>query len=391
MKTTNILIATLLASAFAPSLALAEEVTLEQGSDGERRIVIRQGTVTMPLDQLATLRAGDSASLAGAMVNISSASIVKNAPYSAETVSESIQRLADGNQIVTRSSSMQYRDGAGRTRTEVRGDDGKLRLITISDPVDGARWILNPERKSATRTDITSERARAQAEAARTAATQARIAAGQARAEADAARAVADQQRKLADQQRKVADQARIAANEARARIDRLRKEGKLPEGTHIIVKDVQRGVEPAEVRVRIAQPAAAAMPAARAMSAQIAPLIAGAVNEGKWSARAVTRELGERDFSGVRAQGSQRSYAIPAGEIGNRDPIEVSSETWYSPELQMTVYHKRSDPRSGEMVYRLENLKRGEPPAALFSVPSDYTMRDPLKVTSTRTYGKVD
>lgn len=377
MKTMNILIATLLASAFAPSLALAEDFTLEQGSDGERRIVIRQGTVTLPPGQQAALRAGDSASLASAMVNISSAGIVKNAPYSAESVSESIQRLADGNQIVTRSSSMQYRDGAGRTRTEVRGDDGKLRMVTISDPVDGARWILNPERKSATRTDITSAQARAQAEAARAAATQARIAAAQARAEADAARAVADQ--------------ARIAANEARARIDQLRKEGKLPEGTHIIVKDVQRGIEPAEVRVRIAQPAAAAMPAARAMSAQIAPLIVGAVNDGKWSAKAVTRELGEREFSGVRAQGSQRSYAIPAGEIGNRDPIEVSSETWYSPELQVTVYHKRSDPRSGEMVYRLENLKRGEPPAALFSVPSDYTVRDPLKVTSTRTYGKAD
>ena len=375
--TTNILLATLLASAFAPSLALAEDFILEQGSDGERRIVIRQGTVTLPPGQQAALRAGDSASLAGAMVNISSAGIVKNAPYSAETVSESMQRLADGNQIVTRSSSMQYRDGAGRTRTEVRGDDGKLRMVTISDPVDGARWILNPERKSATRTDITSAQARAQAEAARAAATQARIAAAQARAEADAARAVADQ--------------ARIAANEARARIDQLRKEGKLPEGTHIIVKDVQRGIEPAEVRVRIAQPAAAAMPAARAMSAQIAPLIVGAVNDGKWSAKAVTRELGEREFSGVRAQGSQRSYAIPAGEIGNRDPIEVSSETWYSPELQVTVYHKRSDPRSGEMVYRLENLKRGEPPAALFSVPSDYTVRDPLKVTSTRTYGKAD
>jgi hypothetical protein len=119
--------------------------------------------------------------------------------------------------------------------------------------------------------------------------------------------------------------------------------------------------------------------------------MIIGAVNDGKWSAKAVTRELGGRDFSGVRAEGNQRSYTIPAGEIGNRAPIEVSSETWYSPELQVTVYHKRSDPRSGEVVYRLDKLKRGEPPAALFSVPSDYTVRDPLKVSSTRTVGKDD
>ncbi|WP_314439296.1 hypothetical protein [Massilia timonae] len=349
MNTRNILIATLLASAFAP--ALAEDYTIDQGSDGERRIVIRQGTVTLPPGQQAAQRAGDSASLAASMLRISGAGIVKNAPYSAEAVSESMQRLADGNQIVNTSRSMQYRDGAGRTRTEVHGDDGEVRTITISDPVEGARWILNPQRKSATRLDMTSELARAEADAARAAATQ-----------------------------------ARIAADQARERIDQLRREGKLPEGTHIIVKDVQRGAQPTEVRVRVAEP----MPAARAMSAQIAPLIIGAVNDGKWSAKAVTRELGGRDFSGLRAEGNQRSYTIPAGEIGNRAPIEVSSETWYSPELQVTVYHKRSDPRSGDVVYRLDKLKRGEPPAALFSVPSDYTVRDPLKVSS-RKDGKGD
>jgi len=374
MNTRTILIATLLASAFAP--ALAEDYTIDQGSDGERRIVIRQGTVTLPPGQQAAQRAGDSASLAASMLRISGAGIVKNAPYSAEAVSESMQRLADGNQIVNTSRSMQYRDGAGRTRTEVHGDDGEVRTITISDPVEGARWILNPQRKSATRLDMTSELARAEADAARAAATQARLA--------------ADQARVLADQQRRTADQQRRAADQARERIEQLRREGKLPEGTHIIVKDVQRGAQPTEVRVRVAEPMPAAMPAARAMSAQIAPLIIGAANDGKWSAKAVTRELGGRDFSGLRAEGNQRSYTIPAGEIGNRAPIEVSSETWYSPELQVTVYHKRSDPRSGDVVYRLDKLKRGEPPAALFSVPSDYTVRDPLKVSS-RKDGKDD
>ena len=388
MQTKNILIATLLATAFAPALAVAEDFTLEPGSDGERRIVIRQGTVTLPPGQQAAQRAGDSGSLNGAMLRISTSGIVKNAPYSAEAVSESMQQLADGNQIVSRSSSMQYRDNAGRTRTEVHGDDGKLRTITISDPVDGARWILNPERKTATRIGMTSERARAEADAARAAAAQARIAAAQARVQA---RAEADSARAVADQQRQIADQARVAADQARARIDQLRKEGKLPEVTHIIVKDVQRGAELKDVRVRVAQPVQAALPATRAMSAQIAPLIVGAVNDGKWSAKAVTRELGARDFSGVRAEGNQRSYTIPAGEIGNRAPIDVSSETWYSPELQVTVYHKRSDPRSGEVVYRLDNLKRGEPPANLFSVPSDYKVHDPLKVSSTTTRGKAD
>src|SRR5689334_8018678 len=43
---------------------------------------------------------------------------VKGAPYSAESVTESIQTLADGNRIVHRTSAMQYRDNDGRERRE---------------------------------------------------------------------------------------------------------------------------------------------------------------------------------------------------------------------------------------------------------------------------------
>jgi hypothetical protein len=54
-----------------------------------------------------------------------------------------------------------------------------------------------------------------------------------------------------------------------------------------------------------------------------------------------------------------------------------VSDERWYSPDLQVTVYTKHSDPRSGEVVYRLEKIRRDEPQAALFTVPADYTVKD--------------
>ena len=94
---------------------------------------------------------------------------------------------------------------------------------------------------------------------------------------------------------------------------------------------------------------------------------------------KATTKDLGTRDFNGVKAEGKLRSYEIPAGEIGNRNPIVVSDETWYSPELQITVYTKHSDPRSGDTVFRLENLKRDEPAASLFAVPSDYTVKEPM------------
>jgi hypothetical protein len=109
-----------------------------------------------------------------------------------------------------------------------------------------------------------------------------------------------------------------------------------------------------------------------------MAPVIAGAIGEHKWARKAETKELGTREFNGVKATGVQRSYEIPAGEIGNRNPIVVSTETWTSPELQTVVYQKRSDPRSGEFVYRAESLKREEPAASLFTVPSDYTVKEP-------------
>ena len=98
---------------------------------------------------------------------------------------------------------------------------------------------------------------------------------------------------------------------------------------------------------------------------------------DSKWSSKSTSTELGMRDFDGVRAEGKQRSYTIPAGEIGNKNPITVTSETWYSPELQVTVYSKQSDPRSGDSIYRLANVKRTEQPLSLFSVPADYATRD--------------
>ncbi|MGA8368040.1 MAG: hypothetical protein WB716_12045, partial [Candidatus Acidiferrales bacterium] len=49
--------------------------------------------------------------------------------------------------------------------------------------------------------------------------------------------------------------------------------------------------------------------------------------------------------------------------------------ERWYSPDLQMNVLVKRSDPRMGQTVFQLSDIQRKEPDASLFQVPADYTM----------------
>jgi hypothetical protein len=109
----------------------------------------------------------------------------------------------------------------------------------------------------------------------------------------------------------------------------------------------------------------------------QVAPLMNGAFADLKWASKAVTKDLGTRDVGGIKAEGKLRSYEIPAGALGNRNPIVVSDETWTAPDLQVTVYTKHSDPRSGDVVFRIENVRREEPAAALFTVPADYTVRD--------------
>jgi hypothetical protein len=79
----------------------------------------------------------------------------------------------------------------------------------------------------------------------------------------------------------------------------------------------------------------------------------------------------------GVQAQGTRVTQTIPAGQIGNERPIEVISETWYSPDLKMTVMTRHSDPRTGEQMYRLTNIVRADPLRTLFEVPVDYTLNE--------------
>lgn len=88
------------------------------------------------------------------------------------------------------------------------------------------------------------------------------------------------------------------------------------------------------------------------------------------------TETLGTQTIEGVSATGTRTTRTIPAGEIGNERPIEITSEVWTSPDLQTVVLSKRNDPRIGETVYKLTNIQRAEPDASLFQVPSGFTTR---------------
>jgi hypothetical protein len=90
-----------------------------------------------------------------------------------------------------------------------------------------------------------------------------------------------------------------------------------------------------------------------------------------------VTESLGTRVIEGVVAEGARTTITIPANTIGNERALEIVSERWYAPELQMEVLTRRNDPRFGETTYGLTNIQRSEPSPLLFEVPTDYTMNE--------------
>ncbi|MDM5179657.1 hypothetical protein PO883_20920 [Massilia sp. DJPM01] len=286
------------------------------------------GSALLPAAQAAVATPPDPLRFIGPLMPMHGKA-VKNAPYSAEAVFEQLQRLADGNEISRTSISMNYRDSAGRTRQEIRDASGEVRTITLYEPADGVTHILNPRQKTATR----------------------------------------------------VADPSATARAAAQARVAQLRADGKPPErrleaADEVIVKGVERAGGDArkqfqeKVRIQIADSMA---------GTRLGPAMAGAFGDVRWAAKASTRDLGSKEVDGVKADGKLRTYEIPAGEVGNRNAIVVSHESWYAPDLKVTMYSKHSDPRSGERTYRLTNLKRDEPAPALFAVPADYTVRDVL------------
>jgi TonB family protein len=89
------------------------------------------------------------------------------------------------------------------------------------------------------------------------------------------------------------------------------------------------------------------------------------------------TEQLAKQMIEGVECEGTRSVTTMPAGAIGNERPIETVNETWFSQELKIMVMSKRSDPRFGETNYRVTNISRSEPDAALFQVPSEYTITD--------------
>jgi hypothetical protein len=230
---------------------------------------------------------------------------VVGAPYSAQSTTERVQMLADGNRIEQTTTADVARDSQGRVRNErvlsgVSTSQGEPpRLITIEDPVAGVTYTLDANTKTAF--SFPAHKVRTFA-----------------KGDGGPALQVRDGGPGLQVQ----VSGADVGGFTTSARIETMAK------GNH-----------PSDENV-------------------------------------VKTDLGMQDIEGVLAQGTRITKTIRAGEIGNEQPIVITTETWYSPDLKVLVMSKSSDPRIGETTYQLTNIQRSEPSPSLFQVPGDYVVK---------------
>ena len=286
--------------------------------------------------------------------------LVKNSPFSAEAVSESVQVLADGTRFVRSSTSKLYRNSEGRFRREFSGGSGGVlgtsygfgHGISIMDPVVGQRLTLNTEDRTVRVMQLRNGQNIAIAGRSELAPTASKPLTDAKRAELEA---------KLAS--------ARNMTDEDKAKLRRQLQEAK----TYAEVTSAGGGV------ATVVAPGTAPLTTITATGGGSYTALFPSTSS-RYDSR--TEELGERDLDGVSATGTRTVTTIPAGTIGNERDIEIVYERWYSKELELVVYSKHSDPRFGEQTYRLTNLVRSEPDPSLFTVPNGYrVLAEPANV----------
>lgn len=243
--------------------------------------------------------------------------ITKGAPYSGDAVTEFTQVLSDGNRIQRKTVTRNFRDSEGRTRRETTNTVNGVEKVsvTIVDPVAGTSWVLDPD----ARTAMQSRSILA-------------VGAGQ------------------------------------RSGGGGIGAGGGVARGGGGGGGGGRGGAVPATATPTWTTPPAGTPPT-------IATVAPARIGEG--DDQPAKEELGQKSIEGVMAEGSRTTTTIAAGKIGNAQPIKIVSEQWFSPDLQVLIMTRHSDPRSGETVYRLTNIIRGEQDRSLFEVPADYTIQD--------------
>lgn len=128
------------------------------------------------------------------------------------------------------------------------------------------------------------------------------------------------------------------------------------------------------------AQPAADANASSTQPAATGSP-VAGAFPGSPGAASAVlsaanTEDLGIRQMEGLPVTGTRVNRTRPSA-VGETQPRTMTTTTWVSADLKVAVLIETEDAQAGHRATKLVNIVRTEPDAALFRIPSGYTVAD--------------
>jgi hypothetical protein len=108
--------------------------------------------------------------------------------------------------------------------------------------------------------------------------------------------------------------------------------------------------------------------------SATFTPVPAGPIADGK---AFLSREsLGTNIVDDLKAVGTRETITINPGVVGNNQPLVITREFWYSPDLQVNLSVTRKDPRIGTQILQLVDLSTAEPDPAQFRVPDGFVVQ---------------
>ena len=264
---------------------------------------------------------------------------VVGAPYSGEEVSETNQTLADGTRIHRETKTTVYRDSQGRTRREAPDN------ITITDPAASVTYFLDPKTMTGQKLTMvggsytfmrTGSFGGTIAPPGPSTFTVTSSGEGPARMILNG----------------EPLDEKAVAEAMAKA---------KASGSTQTIT------IERREVTTAAGSGGGSGIGVGGAAGGVVKIAVKKAEGES----------LGKQMMEGVNAEGTRYASTIEVGAIGNDRPIQISSESWYSPDLQMVIMSKHSDPRTGDESFRVTNISRGEPAAYLFQLPTGYQITE--------------
>jgi hypothetical protein len=277
--------------------------------------------------------------------------VQKGNPYSSRETREFKQVLGDGTVISRQSTRLLARDGEGRTRQELRQPDGSARIF-INDPVAKRTYIIDPQKRVACKAGFDKE-------------------------------AIDDCFKQMRGDWKPLGFSfsptnrgipMMTASDDVRVHVSSNAKVIDLTEGQSVRGDKAFSRTERAPGSASVIAPPMPPMPPTPPTPPMppMPPVPGQSTRDSK-----VTRETSHTTYEGLRVDVNRTVETIAVGAMGNNRPIESVVERYYSPDLKMTVFSRRADPRSGESIYRMTEIKRSEPDASLFRVPGGFSEID--------------